>query len=267
MMWMASASSASRWETARVTSVMSDRALALAADHLEGHLALPVDEVVHRLQAELHGHGEVADRVLELLRPDAGGPRVEHLAVLALGLVLADPALDGVRHALGRQADLQAGSVDDLAALVVAADVRHVGRDRVLADLDRRAVEPDVADVVLAAAIGAARHLDVDAAGERIGDVHRLDALAHGVIEAHRAGDAELAGVGAGARDDVVDLVGARVAQADLGEAAPDVVDRLVAHPAQHEVLVHGRAGVAARVLAHDVGEAAELLGRQVAAD
>src|SRR4051812_2341853 len=114
MMWIASASSASRWDSARVTSVMSDRAFALAADHLERHLALPVDEVLHRLQAELHGHGEIPDRVLERLRADARGVGVEALAVLALGLVLADPALDGVRHALGREAHLQAGPVDDL---------------------------------------------------------------------------------------------------------------------------------------------------------
>ena len=66
-------------------------------------------------------------------------------------------------HALGRQAHLQAGAVDDLPAFVVAADVRDVGGDRVLADLDRGAVEPDVADVVLAAAVRAAGHLDVDA--------------------------------------------------------------------------------------------------------
>src|SRR3954471_7232759 len=107
MMWMASASSASRWETARVTSVMSDRALALAADHLERHLAVPVDEVVHRLQAELHGHGEVTDGVLERSGADAGGVGVEDLALLALGLVLAQPALDGLGHPLGGEAHLQ----------------------------------------------------------------------------------------------------------------------------------------------------------------
>ena len=49
-------------------------------------------------------------------------------------------------------------------------------------------------------------------------------------------------------------------------EPLPDVVDRLVAHPAQQEVLVHGGAGVAAAELAHDLREAAELLRREVAA-
>ena len=102
--------------------------------------------------------------------PDALGEGVELLAVLALGLVHAQPALDRVRHALGRQAHLQPGAVEHLAALVVAADVGDVGRDRVLADLDRRAVEPDVRDVVLAAAVRAAGHLDVDPPRERVVD-------------------------------------------------------------------------------------------------
>ena len=57
------------------------------------------------------------------------------------------------------------------------------------------------------------------------------------------------------------------VPEAELGQAAPDVVQRLVAHPAQHEVLVHGGARVAAAEVAHDRGQAAELLGREVAAD
>ena len=56
-------------------------------DDLEGHLAVPVDELVHRLQPELDRHGEVAHRVLERLRADARGVGVERLAVLALGLV------------------------------------------------------------------------------------------------------------------------------------------------------------------------------------
>ena len=84
-------------------------------------------------------------------------------------------------------------------------------------------------------------------------DLHRLDPLLDRPVEAHRGGDPELAAVGAGAGDDVGDLVGAGVAEAELAEPLPDVVDRLVADPAQDEVLVHGRAGVAAGVLAHDL--------------
>ena len=66
------------------------------------------------------------------------------LALLAVGLVVADPALDRVGHALGGQAQLQARAELDLAAFEDAADVGDVGGDRVLADLDRRAVEADV---------------------------------------------------------------------------------------------------------------------------
>ena len=54
--------------------------------------------------------------------------------------------------------------------------------------------------------------------------------------------------------------------RSELLEPLPHVVDALVAHPAQQEVLVHGRARVAAGVVAHDLREAAELLGREVAA-
>ena len=58
----------------------------------------------------------------------------------------------------------------------------------------------------------------------------------------------------------------AGVAQAQLVEPAPDVVERLVADPAQHQVLLDAGAGVAAGEVAHDLRQAAELLGRQVAA-
>src|SRR6201999_2665579 len=101
---------------------------------------------------------EVAlDGLLKADRADAVGVGLERLGLVgALVLVHPDPALDGGGDALGGQAHLQAGAVADLAALVLAADVGDVGGDRVLADLDRRAVEPDVGDVVLGAAVGAA---------------------------------------------------------------------------------------------------------------
>ena len=75
-----------------------------------------------------------------------------------------------------------------------------------------------------------------------------------------------LAAVGAGAADHVGDLAGAGLGEAELAEPLPDVVERLVADPAQDEVLLHGAARVAAGELAHDRGQAAELLRGQVAA-
>ena len=95
---------------------------------------------------------------------------------------------------------------DDLAALEVAADVRDVGGHLAAADLQRGAVEADVGDVVLAAAVRAAAHLDVDPLGQLVGDLHRLDPLLDRPVEAHRGGDPEFAAVGAGAADHVGDL-------------------------------------------------------------
>src|SRR3954447_19651992 len=105
------------------TAAMSDRAFALAAHDLERLVAGPVDEVVHVLEAELHREGELLDLVREALIPDARGVGVELLAVLALGLVHAQPALHGLGNPLGGQANLEPRAVDHLAALVLAADV------------------------------------------------------------------------------------------------------------------------------------------------
>src|SRR5207253_1228276 len=129
--------------------------------------------------------------------PDALDEDVELLAVIALGLVVADPALDRLGHALCRNAGLEAMTEVNVAALIATADVRDVRGDGVLPHLDRRAVEADVGDVVLRAAVGAAAHLDVDPAGQRIVELHLNDALLDGLVQTHRARDAELAGVGA----------------------------------------------------------------------
>ena len=134
------------------------------------------------------------------------------------------------------------------------------------ADLDRGAVEPDRSDVVLAAAVRAAAHLQVDLAGQRVGDVHRLDPLLERPVQAHRGGDPELAGVGAGAGDDVGDRADAVLGEAELAQRRVDVVERLIADPAQDEVLIDRRPRVAAAEVAHDLREAAELVRAEVAA-
>src|SRR5262245_14109394 len=244
-----------------------DGALALAALHPVRLRAVPVDEVQEIFRAELDRQLQVRDQLLEGLHADALGEVVEPLAVIPLLLVVANPALHRVGHALGRQARLQARAVDDLSALEVAAYMCDVGRDGVIADLDRGAVEANRADVVLRAAVRAAAHLDVDSPGEGIGDVHLLDPLLDLSVEAHRAGDPELAAVGAGAADHVVDPHGARLAEAELLQPEPHVVDGLLADPAQNQVLLHGGAREAAAEVAHDRREAPELLRAQVAAD
>src|SRR5205085_4639765 len=85
-------------------------------------------------------------------------------------------------------------------------------------------------------------------------------------IEAHGAGDPELAAVRAGAAHDVGDLMRPGIAELELPEPLPDVVERLVAHPAEDDVLLDRGARVAAAEVPHDLCDAAELLGRQVAA-
>ena len=59
---------------------------------------------MHVLEVELDRHREVLDALLEALGADALGEVVELLAVVALGLVDAHPALDRVGDALRGQA-------------------------------------------------------------------------------------------------------------------------------------------------------------------
>src|SRR3954454_19501408 len=250
-----------------VVTATSNRAFALAADDLVRLAAAPVDEVLDVLEVELHGDRELLDLGLERPCADAVHEGVERLAVLAVALVHADPALDGIGHALRGQPHLESGAVGHVAALVAAADVRDVRGHLAAADLHRRAVEPDAAEVMLRAAVRATAHLDVDASRERVLDVHAGHAPLDHAVEAHRAGDAHLAAVGAGAAQDVGDLVRARIAQVELLEAQPEVVERLVADPPEHDVLLDAGARIAAGEVAHDLREPAELRGRQVAAD
>src|SRR4029077_6456125 len=73
-------------------------ALALAPFHLERRAAVPVDELVHRLQAKIDRHRQLLDQAFELAVAHAAHELVKRLAVGALGFVVADPALDRVGH-------------------------------------------------------------------------------------------------------------------------------------------------------------------------
>src|SRR5579884_2649552 len=110
----------------------SHRALAFAAHHLEGRVLGPVDEVVHVLQAELDGEGEVLDLGLELLGAYPLGEGFEFLALAAVGLVEAYPPLDRLGYTLGRKPCLEALTVGDIAALIGPSNMGYVGRNRVL---------------------------------------------------------------------------------------------------------------------------------------
>src|SRR4051812_8133751 len=104
----------------------SYRALALAPLDPVRIVAVPVDELLHRCEAEISRQGQILDLFLESCGADTLGVGVELLAVAAIGLVHADPALHGLGGPLRGDSSLQARPEDDLAADVVAADVGDV---------------------------------------------------------------------------------------------------------------------------------------------
>ena len=86
-------------------------------------------------------------------------------------------------------------------------------------------------------------------ARERVGDLHRVArARARAALRPIDEVMPSLHESVPGHETTSLDLVGAGVAEAELAQRAPDLVDALVAHPAQQQVLVHGRAHPAARV-------------------
>src|SRR3954454_2065222 len=111
----------SRSGVTATAAIALDGALALAADDLEGLMPVPVDEVVHGLEAELHRERQLLDLGHEALLADAAGEGVELLVPLALRLVHPQPALHRLGDPLGGQPHLEARAVDHLAALVLAA--------------------------------------------------------------------------------------------------------------------------------------------------
>src|SRR5690606_28619495 len=107
-----------------------------------------------------------------------------------------------LRGVLGRQA--QRLVAEDGGRLAdVAAEQHLVAGGRAAVGPALGTEEPDVGGVVLAAAVGAAR--DVDAEAADLGQALLLEPLADGGAEAPALGDREVAGVGAGAGDDVTD--------------------------------------------------------------
>ena len=98
-----------------------------------------------------------------LAPPDAVHPGAEHLAGLALVVEAADDAHDGLGGVLGRQAQRLLAEVDLLLA-DVAAEQQLVAGGGLAVGPALGAEEPDVGDVVLAAAVGAAGDVGADAA-------------------------------------------------------------------------------------------------------
>ena len=168
------------------------------------------------VQRAVHGIGGTAEKAstisLSAFLPMRATVVLEALVRLALGEILLGHVVDELGDALRRhRADGQAvgGAVVFPLPAHEDAEVRH-GR---AADLARDAVEADVGQVMLAAGVEAAGHLDVQVAHGRVDRAALLplhQALVQHGGQAARGGDAQLAGVGAGAGNDVLDLAGAR---------------------------------------------------------
>src|SRR5439155_1374004 len=175
--------------------------------------------------------------------------------------------LDDLADRLGRALGGDAGDAHSVlgAADVTAATEEDVrARDLGAVRLKRRTLQPNGGEMVLAAAVRATAGLDVDLLDERIVDSPLLDRLGDRPADALRGGDTHLAGVGARAGDGVRDQTRLGLAETDRVQLGVKRRERLLVHPAQYQVLVLLRAGVAAAELAHDSGEAAELFRRDV---
>src|SRR5437867_5710904 len=103
------------------------------------------------------------------------------------------------------------------------------------------AIETDVGDVMLAARVEAATHLDAQVL---YGRVHRKkfprETIANLARQPARRSDAEFARVGAGARHDVEDCAGAVFAETDLLQFPIQRRQVRLADPSQDDVLFYG---------------------------
>src|SRR3990170_1820108 len=239
------------------------RALSLAADDLEELFLAPVEVGVDLLAYGAHFLELVEDGV-EVLGADAVDVVQETLTIMPFSLVRPDDLGDGPGHALHGDAG-DAGAELAAADVVAAAQEDVVAGDVRLTRLERRALQTDGAQVVLAAAVGAAAHLDRDLLHQRVIDAHLQHGVAESVSRALGGRDPHLAAVGARAGDDIGDESGLGRAQPDGGELGVDGGQGVLTHPAQDQVLVLLRAGGTAAEPPHRLREGTELLRRQVA--
>src|SRR5205823_4001648 len=116
------------------------------------------------------GLGELAEIGDQRAQLVGGHASPERMAGRAFGDVEVEQALEGGGGAAGGDLADQAAEVGAVGA-DAAADVDQVLRRGAPGELAHAALEADAGDVVLAAAVGAARDLDVDAArgGDQLG--------------------------------------------------------------------------------------------------
>ena len=142
-------------------------------------------------------------------------------------------------------------------------EVRH----RIARDLAADAIEAEIGDVMLAAAIEAAADFDVQILNGFI-ERDEIESIAQLGGQAARRRDAELAGVRAGAGDDVGDAAGAGGCDAGgFKSTAIDLGQIGAADPTQDEIPCSTICGAdcLAGEAASNVGESASLRGGEVA--
>ena len=137
--------------------------------------------------------GRPGPRPPALAPPERGQPAGEVLSGLPLFGEPADDAHGRLGARLGRQAHGPLAELD-LGLAHVTAEQQLVAGGGPAVGPPLGPVEPDVGDVVLAAAVGAARDVDPHAAD--IGQAGLLERLADVVGQAAALGDGQVAGVG-----------------------------------------------------------------------
>src|SRR5262245_50056954 len=146
-----------------------------------------------------------------------------------------------------------------------ASDAEVVGVDHRSVHLHLLALDPEIGDPVLAAAVGAARDVDPELLVEpRQAPLEALDEAAR---ESLRLGERQLAELGAGARDGAAPERRGVEREAGILELAREGVSARPADVRDQEVLHAGRADRARPVAVGEVGDDPHLVGRDAPAE
>ena len=182
-------------------------------------------------------------------------------AVVAQSQIGVDDGFDGIDDPFRREA--APGDVADRAALVgAAAQCQLVALDAGLF----QAEDPDVADVVVAAGVNAARDLDLEVA-DLSRPLRRAEALGDSLRHRNRSRGRQRAIIEARAADDVADEPDVLGGEAVAREAVVDRREILERHVGQHDVLLVRDAQLVVRIALREIGHVVHLRRRGVAGD
>src|ERR1022692_1130429 len=239
---------------------MLDRALAAAKFQGVGFGVAPV---LVDLGEELGGLRQVAGELAEGLDLVAQDVVAEALAVEPVGLEVVDDATHGFGPQSGGNGLHGEAEAHDALAVVPTAQEHLVIGNLAAVDLAGVAIETEIGDPVMAAGVGAAAGLDGEAAHPRV--VVLADGLLQRGAQVHGLGDAEIAGVGSGAGDHIVDLTGAAGAEAKFAQGGIDPRQARQRKVRQNDVLVDGGAQQAIAGGGGKPRQAAQLVAGEVA--